>query len=252
MAPSRPVRRWCPRVGGGVLWRGQARFRAGVLRSRRGHRLASVGGGDRLSRLLGGLRPWPGVLAADLLANDYALLPLGSALGWTAGNMAEVIVGALLIRRLAARGSPLDSLGGIARLLAAIAAATVISATVGPLSLRAGGVVSGSELPEVIRTWWLGDATGALIVIPLALAWYRPLPRDWARGACGGGSADACRRCRHEPDRVHHRSPARLSRLRSLGWAALRFGKPRCDPGDHRGGGLCDLADHALPRAVRL
>src|SRR3954447_21261938 len=29
---------------------------------------------------LGGLRFWPGVLAGDLLANDYSTLPLGSAL----------------------------------------------------------------------------------------------------------------------------------------------------------------------------
>src|SRR3954449_9971088 len=57
---------------------------------------------------LGGLRFWPGVLVGDLLANDYSALPVGSALGQTAGNMVEVLVAALLIRRLAARhGSPL-------------------------------------------------------------------------------------------------------------------------------------------------
>ena len=83
---------------------------------------------------LGGLRLWPGVLVGDLLANDYSALPLGSALGQTVGNMLEVLVAALLIRRLLARGSPLDSLGGLARLLAAIVAGTAISATVGPLS----------------------------------------------------------------------------------------------------------------------
>src|SRR4051812_1195649 len=32
---------------------------------------------------LGGLRLWPGVLVGDVLANDYALLPLGSAFGQT-------------------------------------------------------------------------------------------------------------------------------------------------------------------------
>ena len=71
---------------------------------------------------LGGLRFWPGVLIGDLLANDYSVLPLGSALGQTVGNMAEVLVAAVLIRRLVARGSPLDSLGGIVRLLLTIAA----------------------------------------------------------------------------------------------------------------------------------
>src|SRR3954452_6018212 len=59
---------------------------------------------------LGGLRFWPGALVGDLLANDSSALPLGSALGQTGGNMLEAVVGAILIRRLLARGSPLDTL----------------------------------------------------------------------------------------------------------------------------------------------
>jgi signal transduction histidine kinase len=173
---------------------------------------------------LGGLRFWPGVLIGDLLANDYALLPLGSALGQTAGNMAEVLVASLLIRRLLARGSPLDSLGGIARLLATIAAATAISASLGPLSLLAGDVISSGELPKVARTWWLGDAAGALVVIPLALAWYQP-PRGWARSraveavlmivAVAGMSEIAFR----------NENPLAYLVFPALGWAALRFGR---------------------------
>src|SRR3954451_12815487 len=79
---------------------------------------------------LGGLRFWPAALVGDLLANDYSTLPLGSALGQTAGNMLEVLVAALLIRGLIERGSPLDPLGGLGRMVAAIAAGTAISATV--------------------------------------------------------------------------------------------------------------------------
>src|SRR5215216_6345189 len=57
---------------------------------------------------LGGLRYWPGVLIGDLLANDYTALPVGSALGQTCGNMVEVILAVLLLRRLVPRGSPLE------------------------------------------------------------------------------------------------------------------------------------------------
>ena len=55
---------------------------------------------------LGGLRFWPGVLAGDLLANNYTTLPLGSALGQTCGNMLEMLVATLLLRALVRRGSP--------------------------------------------------------------------------------------------------------------------------------------------------
>ena len=49
---------------------------------------------------LGGLRYWPGVLIGDLLANNYTALPIGSALGQTCGNMLEVILAVVLLRRL--------------------------------------------------------------------------------------------------------------------------------------------------------
>jgi signal transduction histidine kinase len=120
---------------------------------------------------LGGLGYWPGVLVGDLLANDYSALPLGSALGQTAGNVLEVVAAAALLRRLVPRGEALGTVGGLSRMFAVIVAATLVSATIGTCSLLLGDVVSGDELPTVWRTWWLGDASGALIVVPLALAW---------------------------------------------------------------------------------
>src|SRR6059058_4698250 len=56
---------------------------------------------------LAGPRFWPGVLVGDLLANDYTALPLGSALGQTLGNVAEVVVATVLLRRLIRRADPL-------------------------------------------------------------------------------------------------------------------------------------------------
>jgi len=130
---------------------------------------------------LGGIAYWPGLVLGDLLANDYSLLPLGSALGQTCGNVLEVVLATLLLRRLVRYGSPLASVRGVGMLALSVAAGAAVSATVGATSLLAGGVVHLADLPTVWRTWWLGDASGALLLVPLALAWYAPMPKDWNR-----------------------------------------------------------------------
>jgi two-component system, NarL family, sensor histidine kinase FusK len=124
-----------------------------------------------------GLRFWPGVLLGDLVANDYGTLPVGSAIGQTAGNLLEIVVATLILRRLVPRRDPLGSVAGVAGMVAAITAGTAVSASVGSASLWLGDVIASAEVARVWRTWWLGDASGALIVVPLALAWARPFPR---------------------------------------------------------------------------
>ena len=90
----------------------------------------------------------------------------------------------------------------------------------------AGDVIGAGALPEVARTWWLGDAAGALVVdsararlVSAAAARLGARPR-------GRGGADARRRRRHERDRVsQRRRPLAYLVFPALGWAALRFGR---------------------------
>jgi signal transduction histidine kinase len=126
---------------------------------------------------LSGLAFLPGVLIGDLLANDYGALPLGSAIGQTCGNVLEVAVAVLLIRRLVRRDPPLATVDGLGGMFIAVASGVAVSATIGVLSLRLGGVITTGAMPTIWRTWWLGDACGAVVVLPLALAWSAPLPR---------------------------------------------------------------------------
>src|SRR6184192_356217 len=99
---------------------------------------------------LWGLRWWPGVFIGELIVNGELLLgsnplPLGSLVGQQAGNMAEIIVGAVLLRQLIGPRAALDRVEQVGGLLLALAAATAISATVGTLAMRAGGVIEPSE-----------------------------------------------------------------------------------------------------------
>src|SRR5690242_19658748 len=120
---------------------------------------------------LGGVRFWPGVVLGDLLANDYSALPVGSALGQTVGNTLEMLAATLLMSALLRGASPLGSVRGLGRMLLALGAGTTVSAIIGTTSLRLGNVVGANEVLHIARTWWLGDFTGALVVVPLAIAW---------------------------------------------------------------------------------
>jgi signal transduction histidine kinase len=136
---------------------------------------------------LGGLSLWPGLVIADLLVNDYGAGPVGTALLQTCGNLLEVVVAVLLLRQLVPDGAPLRSIRALMGMLAAIAVGAAASATVGSLAQLAGDVIGTDAVPTVWRTWWLGDFVGALVLVPLALTWYRPWPRERWSGRVAEG-----------------------------------------------------------------
>jgi signal transduction histidine kinase len=174
---------------------------------------------------LGGVAFWPGVVIGDLLANDYNALPFGSALGQTVGNLLEVLVAVVLLRRLARRRSPLDTVGGVGAMVGAIAAGTLVSASVGVLSLRAGDVVPLDNMFGVWRTWWLGDATGALVLVPLALAWWGRLPVAWTRARAVEAVAMLATVAGLSELAFRGSRPLAYLAFPALVWSALRFGR---------------------------
>ena len=201
---------------------------------------------------LGGLRFWPAVLLGDLLVNNYTTLPIGCAVAQSFGNLLEILVAVGLIRRLRPRGAPLETVGGTAVVVAGITAGTAVSAAIGALSLSIWSVVHEGSLLRVWRTWWLGDFSGALIILPLAIAWWNRESRDWLRGRGVEGAALLVALIGLSQVRAEYGQSAQLCRLpgADLGGAALR---PARGNAGHSGRvGLRDLGHDALQRSVRL
>jgi signal transduction histidine kinase len=179
---------------------------------------------------LWGLRWWPGVLIGELVVNAHLLaddsIPLGSLLGQQTGNMAEVIVGAILLRRLIGPNASMDRVDQLGRMLVAIGAATAISATFGTVSMVAGGVVHASDAASFWRTWWLGDTSGGLVVVPLMLVWARHPRAAWRRVSTWEGAAVVAAVTGLSLATFSSHDPIRFGVFPALIWAAFRLGPP--------------------------
>jgi len=125
--------------------------------------------------LLAGRRIWPGLFIGALVANAITGAPFLAASGIAAGNTLEAVVGAYALTRVPGFQVRLDSLRDVFALIVLSALlSTMISATIGVTSLYFAGLTPQANVAETWRTWWIGDAIGALLVAPLILVWAAP------------------------------------------------------------------------------
>ncbi len=133
--------------------------------------------------LLLGYRVWPGVLVGAFAANVWISGAVAPSLGIAVGNTLEALAGAWLVNRFAGGRRAFERPRDIFRFAGLAMVATMISASVGTLSLCVGGLARWAGSGPIWLTWWLGDASGALLVTPVLLTWRLESGRDGgARG----------------------------------------------------------------------
>ncbi|HKM90233.1 MAG TPA: MASE1 domain-containing protein, partial [Candidatus Acidoferrales bacterium] len=111
-----------------------------------------------------GLRFWPAILAAAFVVSITTAGSAATSLGIAVGNTLEAVAGCWLVNRWAGGRAAFDTPRNVFR-FAALAGllSTAISATLGVTSLSLGGYAAWPEYASIWFTWWLGDATGALV-----------------------------------------------------------------------------------------
>jgi signal transduction histidine kinase len=176
---------------------------------------------------LGGLRWWPGVLLGDVgsLVGDMVSLavPPGTALAQAAGDMAGIVVAVLILRRLVGLRAAMDRIEHVGAVLVAVATGAAISAAVATVAVRAGALIEASEMGAFLRSWWLGDVAGGLVVVPLALAWAQPAAAWRGRRAWQGALVIAAV-VLLSVIAVSAEQPLTYLVFPALIWAALRLG----------------------------
>lgn len=122
--------------------------------------------------LLLGHRIWPGIFLGALAANVINGAAVPVAMGIGTGNTLEALAAALALRRVPGLRMALDGLRDTVAFIAiAVLLAPIISASIGVATLKMFGLVAPHRVTETWRTWWVGDAIGALLVAPLILVW---------------------------------------------------------------------------------
>lgn len=119
-----------------------------------------------------GPRAWPGILLGAAIANlgvAGTTVPVALAIG--AGNTAEAIVAGLLVRRFVGLRHRFVAPAAVWKFAAIAFGAALVAATGGVTTLALAGQLSWTEFWVHWVTWWLGDATGIVIVAPLLLCW---------------------------------------------------------------------------------
>jgi diguanylate cyclase (GGDEF)-like protein len=129
-----------------------------------------------------GLRFWPAIFMGAFVVNLTTAGSVLTSAGIATGNTLEAVLASVLVLRFASGKHAFDRSWDILRfaLLAGVLS-TAVAATFGLTSLALGGFAPWNQYGLIWRTWWLGDAAGALIFTPFVLLWGANPSLKWTK-----------------------------------------------------------------------
>jgi len=182
--------------------------------------------------LLGGFRVWPAILIGAFAANaTTAGTPETSAV-IAVGNTLEALLGGFLIGRWSGGADTFATPARIAKFaVISVGPATILSASIGVATLCYSGLAAWQNALPVWVTWWLGDATGALVVTPAIVLWAQTGDASFTRRRLASMLAVLCGTLAvgvvaFSPllPRSEYSSPLGFLVILPLVWTALRCG----------------------------
>jgi diguanylate cyclase (GGDEF)-like protein len=130
--------------------------------------------------LVFGYRLAPGVFLGAFLVDLTTSGAAAASLGIATGNMLEALIGVRLINRFGRGRQVFDREPDILRFgILAGMGSTIISATIGVLSLTLAGLAEPARFESIWSSWWLGDLTGNLVFAPPLVLWSNRRLTRW-------------------------------------------------------------------------
>jgi integral membrane sensor domain MASE1 len=129
--------------------------------------------------VLRGRRLWPAILLGAFAANILNDTSVTASTGIAVGNTLEALAGATMLRRVNFQPS-MRRLHDVASLfLLAACLSTILSASIGVMTLCLTGTTSWHDFRSLWSTWWIGDAIGNLVTAPFVFVWADQARNRW-------------------------------------------------------------------------
>jgi len=128
-----------------------------------------------------GYRAWPAIFIGAFFVNLTTAGNVATSLAIASGNTLEALCGAWLVNRFAGGTTVFDRPQGVFKFALAAAVSTIIGPAFGVSSLALASFADWANYGAIWLTWWLGDATGDLLIAPLIILWSIPSKRRWNR-----------------------------------------------------------------------